>query len=212
MSDQDSLLWVDVETSGLRAGHDLLLEVGLVVTGPDLTLITEATWTVPYRDATLAVVMERCDPVVRAMHEESGLWAECSAGEDGLSKLVAITSPALHPAVQQIASEISDLTREHGADTAPLAGSSVHFDDQWLRHWFRSFMDTRDAAGVYRRVDVSSWKEALKRTARGREIIASCPEPVRAHRAAHDIHDSISELRHYLVSLGLIGTVGGGHD
>lgn len=208
MSEQDTLLWLDVETSGLRPGHDLLLEVGVAVTGPDLTLLAARSWTVHYRSRSLDTAMSAADAVVREMHEASGLWRQCAHGDDGLSLVVARDHPYLHPDVQRIAVELLDFTETYGATLAPLAGSSVHFDAEWLSRWFPGITATRCAARVYRRVDVSSWKEALNRTRRGREIVASRPEPARKHRALPDLVDSISELRHYLTSLGLMGEPG----
>ncbi len=170
----DRLVWIDCEMTGLDLGADALIEVAALVTDFDLTVLGDGVDVVikPSQEA-----LDQMIPLVREMHESSGLLAELG---DGLS---------LAEAEEQVLAYL----REHCSEGSrpPLAGNTVSTD--------RAFID-RDLADLasflhYRIVDVSSIKE-LSRRWFPRAYYAA-PAKQGNHRALADIRESIEELRYY---------------
>ena len=160
--------------TGLDLGKDLLVEIACIVTEPDLTELDAGINLVITAPTD---VLDSMDPVVDAMHRESGLLVEIPNGI------------ALGDAEQQVL----DYVKQHIPEPrkAPLAGSSVYVDRMFLA----KHMPTLDAYLHYRLVDVSTVKELAKRWY-PRTYYAS-PEKRGNHRALGDIRESIAELRYY---------------
>lgn len=176
-------LGIDLETTGLpddqpgglyRGGR--ILEVGLALVRPDLSIA--AAWNSAIRpDVPVEILRAECLPVVREMHDASGLWAEC---EQGMSLADAVA-------------DALDWLAGHGVQRGelPLFGSSVHFDREWLKHGKAGEID---AYAHYRNIDVSTVKLLAA---------AWCPgwvpdlAPRRAHRGIPDLMDTLDELRAY---------------
>jgi oligoribonuclease len=170
----DRLIWVDCEMTGLDLEADALVEIAVLVTDFDLTVLGEGVDLVIKPPAE---ALQQMSEQVRRMHTESGLLELL---DDGVTLDVASAAVLAY-------------VREHVPDPrrAPLAGNSVHVD--------RAFM-ARDLPGVeaavhYRNVDVSTVKELARRWF-PRAYFAS-PEKTGNHRALGDIQDSIRELRYY---------------
>ena len=170
----DRLVWVDCEMTGLDLRTDALIEIAVLVTDFDLTVLGDGVdLVIRPPDATLTTMSE----TVRTMHTESGL----------LDRLADGTS------VQQAEEAALAYVREHVPEPkkAPLAGNSVHVDRGFLARDMPRF----ESALHYRNVDVSTVKE-LSRRWFPRAYYAS-PEKTGNHRALGDIEDSIRELRYY---------------
>lgn len=183
-------VWLDLETTGLDPATGLILEVGYIVTTPDLEpfegweddfyvgLPTPETDPWALMDAyTLAmhlrsgIIGPRCDPNrCEILHDEA---ADHLCGEV-FGELVA---------------------RGH---TLHLAGFSPHFDLRWMHHHWpivpRLFS--------HRLIDVSAWREVLR--IHRPELVAKASQGKRAHRALEDCKQAIGEMRHYLDLLGLL--------
>ena len=90
------------------------------------------------------------------------------------------------------------------AGSAPLAGSSVHFDRGWLERHLPRLVEGR----TYRLADVSAMRELVSRFGPvGHRLVATRPSaPVKAHRVDPDLDASLAELRHYrdAVAHGLV--------
>ncbi len=108
-------LGLDLETTGLDPEHDLILEIGVLILGDDLTEITR--FDAPIAHETHAI-MTRINDYVRDMHTQNGLLSELDAGKG-------------------IPLEQSEQTLHLIIDAYPerpvLLGSSVHFDRGFLR-------------------------------------------------------------------------------
>lgn len=187
----DNLCWVDIETTGLDQKRRtlLLLEVGFAITTPDLEVLSELSLAVQYRPEVIDSFRRHWDPDIVKMHTDSGLLDECAATELWLECWMA---------VERAAFRVNSWLAENDAWGMTWAGSSLHFDVAWLSERMPHIMAKRTA---YRVVDVSSWKEMLRRWRP--DIVQSLPPPQRLHRALPDIHDSIAELAHYRERLGL---------
>ena len=118
------------------------------------------------------------DPVVVAMHKESGL-----------DKAVLASTLTLADAQAQVL----DFVRQHVTEArkAPLCGNSIATD----RGFIARDMPALDAFLHYRMIDVSSVKELARRWY-PRAYYAS-PGKRGGHRALADILESVEELRYY---------------
>lgn len=173
-----NLLFLDTETTGLDPAKDLILEVAITITKPDLEPLVEAQWLVKN---DIADVLGRCDDYVTKMHEDNGLLAEI-AQERPAQKLEVIEGGIL------------GLCREYGCLDAnvdgvryktPLCGNTPSFD----RGFLKVHMPKLAAALDYRHVDVSTLIELIGRWYK------PLPKPLEIHRAAADVARSIATLK-----------------
>lgn len=166
------LVFVDTETTGLDPTVGSLLEVGMVATLDNLTVIADHSVVIA---APLAHA--RMSDDVRKMHERSGLLADVrTQGVDIASARDGVTA------------FLTGLGQETGS--IPMCGSTVHFDRTWLRH----FMPSVERWFHYRNIDVSTLKELVRRwkPAALRDDKSSAK-----HRALDDLRATLSELKHY---------------
>jgi oligoribonuclease len=174
MATGDRLVWIDLEMTGLDPSFDEIVEIACIVTDADLTeLDSGISLVVKPTDAPLAAM----DPFVVNMHTESGLITEIP---DGIP---------LADAEAQVLRYIQSHVPE--ARKAPLAGSSVYVD----RGFLARYMPSIDQHLHYRLVDVSSFKEMVRRWFP--RVYFATPEKNGNHRALGDIRESIAELRFY---------------
>jgi oligoribonuclease len=171
----DRLVWIDCEMTGLDLGRDALIEIAVLVTDGDLTVLGEGVDLVIHADETALTGMPE---IVREMHERSGLT-------DAVR-----TSTVTIAEAEQLA---LDYVRQHVPDarTAPLAGNSIATDRAFLAR----DMPALDGYLHYRMVDVSSVKELARRWYP--RVFYAKPEKGLAHRALADIMESIRELEYY---------------
>jgi oligoribonuclease len=171
---RDRMVWIDCEMTGLDLGRDALVEVAVLVTDSNLTILGDGIDVVirPPHDALAGM-----PDIVREMHTASGLLDELA---DGITLLEA----------QEL---VLDFVRQHvpTPGKAPLAGNSVGTD--------KAFLD-RDMAELvgylhYRVIDVSSIKELARRWYP--RVYFASPRKNGGHRALADIRESIEELRFY---------------
>jgi oligoribonuclease len=125
-----------------------------------------------------ADVLDEMLPVVREMHEASGLT-------DAVRKSTTTLGEAEKMVLDYVKSHVSD------PKTAPLCGNSIATDRAFLAR----DMPALDEHLHYRMVDVSSIKELAKRWYP--RVYQSQPEKGLAHRALDDIRESIIELAYY---------------
>ena len=170
----DVLVWIDCEMTGLDLRSDALIEVALLITDAELTVISDGLDVVikPPQEA-----LDHMPDVVREMHTVSGLLDELPHGIT-----LAEAEDQLLTVVRQFAPEPRKV---------PLCGNSIATD--------RGFI-ARDLAALdnhlhYRMIDVSSIKELARRWYP--RVYFASPEKKGGHRALADITESIEELRYY---------------
>jgi oligoribonuclease len=116
-------------------------------------------------------------------------WCQKTHNASGLTKKVQESRVSAAMASKQI---LSFLKEHIPPKVAPLAGSSVHVDRQFLIQDF-------DAELIdylhYRIVDVSSIKEVCRRF--NPSLFEKVPRKKGSHRALDDILESIEELKWY---------------
>lgn len=176
----DNLIVLDLETTGLSATQDRIIEIGMLPVTADLEILDEG-WSVVVTPT--GVDMEALHPVVQKMHTENGLLKELANGES--VGILEATRQAIHYA-----------ERFTVRGQSPLMGSTIHFDRKFLER----YMPGLDKWFHYRCADVSSVKEFFKRWFPG----AGEPPKVNAHRALPDCRESLAEARWYKSHLGFV--------
>jgi oligoribonuclease len=171
----DRLVWIDCEMTGLDLARDALVEIAVLVTDGELTVLGDGVDVVIHPPAA---ALESMPDVVRTMHTKSGLLAELDAA-----------TATLGDAEAQVLDYVRQWVDEPGK--APLAGNSVGTDRAFLAR----DMPTLDGFLHYRIVDVSSIKELARRWFP--KAYFSAPEKAGGHRALADIRESVAELRYY---------------
>jgi oligoribonuclease len=175
---QDRIVWIDCEMTGLDLQADALVEVAVLVTDSELTVLDDGV------DVVIkppAAALDQMRDVVRQMHTTSGLLAELDAGLPlDEAQLVVL---------DYIRSFVPEPRR------APLAGNSVATD----RGFLARDMPELENHLHYRIIDVSSIKELARRWYP--RVYFASPEKRGGHRALADIRESIEELRYYREAL-----------
>jgi oligoribonuclease len=161
--------------TGLDLRRDALIEVAVIVTDAELVPLDDGVDVIIHAHDD---VLETMLPVVREMHDASGL-----------TEAVRASTVTLGDAEQVVL----DYVKSHVSDpkTAPLCGNSIATDRAFLAR----DMPALDGHLHYRMVDVSSLKELAKRWYP--RVYQSQPEKGLAHRAGADIRESILELAYY---------------
>lgn len=174
----DRIVWIDCEMTGLDLEHDALVEVAVVVTDSELTVLGDG---VDVLVKPPAEALAQMGDFVRNMHTTSGLLEALADGT------------TLADAEQQVLDYVRTWVPEPGK--APLAGNSVGTD--------KTFLDRDMPALVghlhYRVIDVSSIKELARRWYP--RVYFASPQKNGGHRALADILESIDELRYYRAAL-----------
>jgi oligoribonuclease len=184
VSISDRLIWVDIETTGLIPGAEVILEVGCKVTDIDLTLIDDfqvAIWDSPrYEDA-----WNNSDQFVKDMHTTSGLHEECMTSGVTLTQARGAFKDFL------TGFGVGILQPEETQPSEPMCGSSVAFDRKFLDY----YMPESSSLFGYRNVDISTIKELCKALAP--TIYEDVPTPAGLHRVLPDLDDTIGEFTFY---------------
>lgn len=165
-----SLLWIDLEMTGLSPEKDRILEVAAIATGWDLEPKAEMT----------AVVKVDSELMKERMVGE--FWEKNSESRDALFVQNENGLPA-----SEVEKQILEFLDKNFGKEIILAGNSIHQD----RKFIEREMPELNARLHYRMLDVSAWKVYFE-NALGKKFIK--PEN---HRALDDIQGSIEELKYY---------------
>jgi oligoribonuclease len=170
---EPSLLWVDLEMTGLDPDTCVIVEIATIITDQDLNVIAEGPSLVirPTDEAVAAMI-----PFVRDLHKKSGLYDRMLASEVSLDQAKRETLTFVEKHLEK--------------GKSPLCGNSVWKD--------RSFLDKHmpelTALLHYRMIDVSGIKELVRRWY---PPSFQAPKKREVHRALDDIRESLEELRFY---------------
>lgn len=175
------IAWVDLETTGLDARLERVLEVGLVLTDDRLNVMSRTSTLIHQQPGWET----RLIPLVREMHEKSGLiQAIYEAGAD---------APLKVDAESLLLGWLFDQMEAYGFTNGelPLGGSSVHFDRGFMELYFPALYRQFH----YRSIDVSTVKELCRRWYP--DIFKMAPAKQERHRVIPDLDDTLAELRFY---------------
>ena len=178
-SDDDRLVWVDLEMPGLDVDTDVIVEIACIVTDSNLEALDDGIQLVVRADAD---ELARMSDFVREMHRKSGLLPEIEKSSTDVAAAQAATLAYVKRHVR-------------APSTAPLCGNSIGTDRRFLAKYMPEF----DEYLHYRSIDVSSFKELCRRWYPA--VYRKRPNKTEQHRALDDIRESIAELRFYRANL-----------
>ncbi len=171
--DQNNLIWLDMEMSGLDPERERIIEVAVVVTNANLETVAEApVWAI-----------HQSNELLDAMDD----WNKNTHGKSGLIDRVRASAWT----ESQVEEEIIRFLELHvPKGVSPLCGNSVHQD----RRFIVKYMPKLDQYLHYRLLDVSVLKELCKRW---RPEVYDRFKKHDKHEALADIYESIDELKFY---------------
>ncbi len=172
-ADQNNLIWIDMEMTGLEPERDRIIEIALVITNSAL----ETVATAPVR------VVHQSDAVLAGMDE----WNRTTHARTGLTPKVR-DSVLTEGEVE--AQMLAFLMEYVPAKASPMCGNSICQDRRFLAR----YMPRLEAHFHYRNLDVSTLKELARRW--HPEVARGVVKRGR-HEALADIEESIAELKHY---------------
>ncbi|MDP3619329.1 MAG: oligoribonuclease [Ramlibacter sp.] len=171
-SDQN-LIWLDCEMTGLDPEADRLIEIAVIVTGPDLTPRIEGP----------VLVIHQSD----AQLDKMDAWNKGTHGRSGLIDKVKASRVTEAQAEAQV---LEFLAKYAPKNSTPMCGNSISQD----RRFLVKYMPRLEAFFHYRNIDVSTLKELAKRW---RPDVYASFRKQQKHTALADVHESIDELAHY---------------
>lgn len=178
MANNDLLVWIDCEMTGLDLAVDELVEIAVIVTDSQLTPLDPGIQMVikPHQSA-----LDNMGDFVREMHTNSGLITEIDGGV------------SVEEAQAKVLEYLDGLVPE--GSKPPLAGNSVGTDRAFLVR----YMPQLESRLHYRTIDVSTLKELARRWQP--RVYFNAPAKRNGHRALDDIRESMRELDYYRSSL-----------
>lgn len=168
-----NLVWLDCEMTGLDPEKERIIEIAVIVTGPDLTPRIEGPVLVIHQDYALLGAMDAWN---KGTHGRSGL----------IDKVKASTTTEAEAEAELIAF----LSRYVPKGTSPLCGNTIGQD----RRFLVKYMPRLESFFHYRNIDVSTFKELARRW---KPEVYSAFKKAQKHTALADVHESIDELQHY---------------
>ena len=168
-----NLIWLDCEMTGLDPENERLIEIAVVMTGPNLEPRIEGP----------VLVIHQSDELLDKMDK----WNKGTHGKSGLIDKVKASTIAEADAEVEI---LAFLKKYVPKATSPLCGNTISQD----RRFLVKYMPKLDAFFHYRNIDVSTFKELAKRW---RPEVYKAFKKQQKHTALADVHESIDELVHY---------------
>ena len=170
---EQNLVWLDCEMTGLDPERDRIIEIAVIVTGPNLEPRVEGP----------VFAIHQSDAQLDAMDA----WNKGTHGKSGLIDRVKASTITEEFAEQAM---IDFISKYVGRQLSPMCGNSIGQD----RRFLVKYMPRLEAYFHYRNIDVSTLKELAKRWKP--EACASFKKQ-QLHTALADVHESIDELAHY---------------
>ena len=171
--DNNNLIWIDLEMTGLSPERDVIIEIATVVTDADLNILAEGP----------ALAIHQCDAVLAGMDE----WNTSQHGGSGLTERVRSSTVTTRDAEQ---ATLDFLSQWVPGGKSPMCGNSICQD----RRFKAKYKPKLEANFHYSNLDESTLKELCKRwnPTTARKFVKKTK-----HTALADIHESIDELRFY---------------
>ncbi len=170
---EQNLIWLDMEMTGLEPETDRILEIAMIVTDKELNILAEGP----------VLAIHQSDEVLAGMdewntrtHGESGLVARVRASECDEAKAIAVCLEFMKEWVPERQS--------------PMCGNSIGQD----RRFMVRYMPELEHYFHYRNIDVSTVKELVRRWKP--EILDQFTK-TGSHQALDDIRESIAEMQFY---------------
>lgn len=171
--DQNNLVWIDMEMTGLVPDSDRVIEIAMVVTDAQLNVLAQGP----------VLVVHQPDEVLDGMDG----WNKSTHAKSGL--IEKVKASVLDEAATETLS-IEFLKAYVPAGTSPMCGNSICQDRRFMARW----LPRLEAYFHYRNLDVSTLKELVRRW---KPEVAKGMVKHNKHEALADILESIEELKYY---------------
>lgn len=173
MQDQNNLVWLDMEMTGLLPDTDKIIEVAMIITDKDLNTIATSP----------VYVIHQSDEALNGMDA----WNTSTHTRTGLIEKVKNSTFT----EEQVEAELLAFLAQYVPEkTSPMCGNTIHQD----RRFMARTMPKLEAYFHYRNLDVSTLKELARRWKP--ELLKGLTKKG-AHQALDDIIESIEELKYY---------------
>lgn len=173
VTSEQNLVWLDCEMTGLEPEVERIIEIAVVITGPNLE---------PRMEGPVLVIHQSDEQL-----DKMDAWNKGTHGKSGLIEKVRNSTTLEADAEVQLIEFIKQYVPEK---TSPMCGNSIGQD----RRFLAKYMPKLEAFFHYRNLDVSTLKELSKRW---RPEVYSSFKKQQRHTALADVHESIDELEHY---------------
>ena len=140
----DNLIWIDLEMTGLDPDRDSILEIATIVTDKNLEILGEGPEFAIGHELTR---LEAMDDWNRNQHGKSGLWQRVLESRVDIATAEAMT--------------VDFLSKWVSAGKSPMCGNSICQDRRFLYR----LMPRLEKYFHYRNLDVSTIKELARRWA-----------------------------------------------
>jgi oligoribonuclease len=175
------LLWMDLETTGLDGDQDDIIEIGCIITTPDLVELGEFTRVVRPSPKGLERLMK--NQIVRDMHSSNGLLFEVQSADS----IIAVETELLNWIHETVTDSSDEALVEPGS--LVLAGSGVgHHDLTFVQYHLPPIADLL----TYWVIDVGVLRRAHEMWV-GTDVSAA--NDAKTHRAIDDIRCHLEEAR-----------------
>lgn len=171
--DENNLIWIDLEMTGLDTQNDQIIEIATIVTDARLEVLAEGPM----------IAIHQSQAVMDGMDE----WNTKQHGKSGLTRRVLDSEYSAADAERET---LEFLRRWVPKGASPMCGNSICQD----RRFMARLMPELEDYFHYRNLDVSTLKELARRWA---PAVYNGFKKDSSHLALDDIKDSIAELQHY---------------
>jgi oligoribonuclease len=182
--DDNRLIWIDLEMTGLDPDSDSIIEIATLVTDQNLHILAEGPELAIHHPLER---LEAMDDWNRRTHRASGLWDRVVASEVSLAQAEAGTIEFLSKWIQP--------------NKSPICGNSICQDRRFLVR----LMPGLEKYFHYRNLDVSTLKELARRWS---PALLDGFSKAGSHTALADIRESVHELAYYRQFMGRLGGAG----
>ena len=160
-------LWIDLEMTGLDHNTNHILEVGVIITDKNFSVLhTYETTIIQSQD-----ILENMNEWCKKHHKKSGLLDRISSGKTEA----------------EVEKDLLDLIKKYSLEKPIIVGNSIAQDRRFIDQYFPKLASKLH----YRMLDVSSFKIIFE-LCYGIKF-----KKQQSHRALDDIKESIEELKYY---------------